>query len=359
MKSSPSINVARLTYLLVCEAAGVAIALSTRGTMFEIPLYAGILGGLGVATLFIAIELLMKGFTLRGFSTATFGLAVGLVCAWLLTRVQISSFIELAFRDYFEKKDYENVSVVVNAMRLAIDVSLYSSLGFLGAMLSLRGNRDDFAFIIPYVRFRQDASSGQPIVLDTEAVIDGRVLGILRSGFLHGRLIVPRFVLKELQAMADSPANGQRQRGQRGLECLETMQKSPDLQISVHDTRGAGSGDDHTSGLIEAARLLGARLMTVDENLTKVGKLQGLDVLNIHELDEALKPAVAVGQRLRLALVRSGKEDHQAVGYLPDGSMIVVNHGAAKIGSSAEVIVVSTLQTSAGTIVFAELYSPT
>jgi uncharacterized protein YacL len=358
MKSSPSINVARLTYLLVCEAAGVAIALSTRGTMFEVPLYTGILGGLGVATLFIAIELLMKGFTLRGFSTATFGLAVGLVCAWLLTRVQVSSFIELAFRDYFEKKDYENVSVVVNAMRLAIDVSLYASLGFLGAMLSLRGNRDDFAFIIPYVRFRQDASSGQPIVLDSEAVIDGRVLGILRSGFLHGRLIVPRFVLKELQTMAESQANGQRQRGQRGLECLETMQKSPDLQISVHDTHGAVSGDDHTSELIEAARLLGARLMTLDENLAKIAKLQGLDVLNIHELDEALKPTVAVGQRLRLALVRSGKEDHQAVGYLPDGSMIVVNHGAAKIGGTAEVIVVSTLQTTAGTIVFAELYPP-
>ena len=357
MKSSPSINVARLTYLLVCEAAGVAIALSTRGTMFEIPLYAGILGGMGVATLFIAIELLMKGFTLRGFSTATFGLAVGLICAWLLTRVQISSFIELAFRDYFEKKDYENVPVVINAMRLAIDVSLYASLGFLGAMLSLRGNRDDFAFIIPYVRFRQDASSGQPIMLDTEAVIDGRVLGILRSGFLHGRLIVPRFVLNELQKMAEATGNGTRQRGQRGLDCLENMQNAPDLQISVHDTHGSVSGDDHTTALIEATRLLGARLMTVDENLTKIAKLQGLDVLNIHDLDEALKPTVAVGQRLRLALVRSGKEDHQAVGYLPDGTMIVVNHGAVKIGTTAEVIVVSTLQTSSGTIIFAELYS--
>lgn len=357
MKSSPSINVARLTYLLVCEAAGVAIALSTKGTMFEVPLYTGILGGLGVAALFIGIESLMKGFTLRGFSTATFGLAVGLVCAWLLTRVQISSFIELAFRDYFERTDRENVHVMINATRLAIDVSLYASLGFLGAMLSLRGNRDDFAFIIPYVRFRQDASSGQPIMLDAEAVIDGRALGILRSGFLHGRLIVPRFVLNELQKMSESPANGSRQRGQRGLDCLEKMQKASDLQISIHDTREAVNGDQ-TVVLIESARLLGARLMTVDENLTKVAKLQGVDVLNIQELDEALKPTVAVGQRLRLALVRSGKEDHQAVGYLSDGTMIVVNHGAPKIGGSADVIVVSTLQTTAGTIVFGELYSP-
>ena len=109
--------------------------------------------------------------------------------------------------------------------------------------------------------------------------------------------------------------------------------------------------------LIEVTRMLGARLLTVDENLTKVAKLQGVDVLNIHELDEALKPTVAVGQRIRLALVRTGKEDHQAVGYLPDGTMIVVNHAVAKIGATADVVVVSTLQTASGVMVFAELYT--
>jgi uncharacterized protein YacL len=355
MGSPPSVNVARLTYLLVCEAAGVAIALSTRGTMLEIPLSTGILGGLGVAALFIWMESLMKGFTLRGFSTATFGLGVGLLCAWLLTRVQISNLLELAFRDQLESK--ENSEVVVNALRLALDVTLFASLGFLGAVLSLRGNRDDFAFIIPYVRFRQDASTGQPVVLDPDAVIDGRVIGILQSGFLHGRLVVPRFVLDELQAMADSNSNGTRQRGQRGLDCLERMQKDPSIQVSVHDTRSAQESETLNSRLIETTRLLGARLMTVDENLTKVAKLQGVDVLNIHELDEALKPAVALGQRIRLALVRTGKEDHQGVGYLPDGTMIVVNHAVSKIGTTAEVIVVSTLQTSSGTMVFGELYT--
>lgn len=355
MGSPPSVNVARLTYLLVCEAAGVAIALSTKGTMLEIPLSTGILGGLGVAALFIWVETLMKGFTLRGFSTATFGLAIGLLCAWLLTRVQISNLLELAFRDQLESK--ENSEVVVNALRLALDVTLFASLGFLGAVLSLRGNRDDFAFIIPYVRFRQDASTGQPVVLDPDAVIDGRVIGILQSGFLHGRLVVPRFVLDELQAMADSGSNAARQRGQRGLDCLERMQKDPDIQISVHDTRTAQESETINSRLIETTRLLGARLMTVDENLTKVAKLQGVDVLNIHELDEALKPAVALGQRIRLALVRTGKEDHQGVGYLPDGTMIVVNHAVSKIGTTAEVIVVSTLQTSSGMMVFGELYT--
>ena len=173
MGSPPSVNVARLTYLLVCEAAGVAIALSTKGTMFEVPLWIGIAGGLGVAGLFIWIESLMRGFTLRGFSTATFGLAVGLFCAWLLTRVEISNLLEVAFRDQLEST--ENSEVLVSALKLALDVTLFASLGFIGAVLSLRGNRDDFAFIIPYVRFRQDAATGLPVVLDADAVIDGRV----------------------------------------------------------------------------------------------------------------------------------------------------------------------------------------
>lgn len=354
MSSSPSVNVARLTYLLVCEAAGVAIALSTRGSSFEISMPAGVLGGLGVAAAFIGIESLMKGFTLRGFSTATFGLGVGLFCAWLLTRVQISDLLEIAFRHQLETSE-ESESVVAS-LQLAIDVTLFASLGFLGAVLALRSNRDDFAFIIPYVRFRQDASSGQPVVLDAEAIMDGRVPAIFNSGFLHGRLIVPRFVLNELQSLAGAGTNGERQRGQGGLDCLEKMQQSPSIQISVHDGQPSDTSQTLDAKLIETARLLGARLMTVDDNLTKIAKLQGLDVLNIHELDEALKPGVAVGQRLRLALVRTGKEDHQAVGYLPDGTMIVVNHAVAKIGSTAEVVVVSTLQTSSGLMIFGELY---
>jgi uncharacterized protein YacL len=355
MGSPPSVNVARLTYLLVCEAAGVAIALSTKGTPIEVPMSTGLLGGLGVAALFIWVETLMKGFTLRGFSTATFGLGVGLFCAWLLTRVQVSNLLELAFREQLESR--ENSDALINSLRLAIDVTLFASLGFLGAVLSLRGNRDDFAFIIPYVRFRQDASTGQPVVLDSEAVIDGRVIGILRSGFLHGRLIVPRFVLDELQTMTDSGPGGTRQRAQRGLDHLERMQQAGDIPVSIHDTPPPREGETPNSRLIETTRLLGARLLTVDENLAKVARLQGVDVLNIHELDDALKPAVAVGQRLRIALVRTGKEDHQAVGYLPDGTMIVVNHSVARLGTTADVVVVSTLQTTSGLMVFAEPYT--
>ena len=355
MASHPSINIARLTYLLICEAAGIAIALSTRGTAFEVSMATGLLGGLLVAGLFIWIESLIRGFTLRGFSTATFGLAVGLLCAWLLTRVQISSLIELSFRDELENR--ENAEALVNALRLAFDVTLFASLGFLGAVLALRGNRDDFAFVIPYVRFREDSSSGQPILLDAESVIDGRVAGVMRSGFLHGRLVLPRFSLDELQVLAQSPFSDSKQRAQRGLDALEAMQKSKDIQVSIHDSSSPELPESTHNKLVEIARLLGARLMTSDENLAKIARLRGIDVLSLHELDEALRPLVEVGQRMRIALVRPGKEDHQGVGYLPDGTMIVVNHAAAKIGTSLEVVVVSKLQSAAGLMAFAEPYA--
>ena len=348
-----SVNIARLVYLLVCQIGGMAIALSTQGTGFDISITHGFFAGLAVGFIFIGIDKLMESFTLRGFSTATFGLGVGLFCAWLLTRVEISALLELALREKIA--DSENGQSFIDSLRLAIDVTLFSSLGFLGAILALRGNREDFAFIIPYVRFREDASSGQPIVLDSEAIMDGRILGLIGSGFVGGRLIVPNYVLEEIQTMASESESGQRHRAQRGLDHLDGMQKSPDIQISIHDARVSPESQQSHSRLIETAKFLSARLLTLDDSLTKIAKLQGVMVLNLNELDLALRPSIAVGEKLRIALVRPGKEDHQAVGYLPDGTMVVVNLAAEKIGSSVNIIVTSTLQTQTGTLVFAEL----
>lgn len=348
-----SVKIARLVYLLVCQAGGVAIALSTQGTGFDFSITSGFLAGSAVGFIFIGIDRLMEGFTLRGFSTATFGLGVGLFCAWLLTRVQISALLELALRERIEAS--EHGQNLVDTLRLAIDVTLFSSLGFLGAVLALRGNREDFAFIIPYVRFREDASSGQPIVLDAEAIMDGRILGLIGSGFVGGRLIIPNYVLEEIQTLANESESGQRQRAQRGLEHLERMQKTPEIQVSIHDGRSASNTNSSHSLFIETAKFLNARLLTLDESLAKIAKLQGVAVLNLNELDLALRPSIAVGEKLRIALVRPGKEDHQAVGYLPDGTMVVVNQAAEKIGASVTAIVTSTLQTQTGTLVFTEL----
>jgi uncharacterized protein YacL len=347
-----SVNVARLIYLLVCEGAGVAIALSTKETL-EVSVTTGMVGGLVVGGFFIWVESLIKGFSLRGFSTAIFGLLVGVFCAWLLSRVGISNLVNLAMRERIN-------STVTGAdaaatIALTLEIVLYASLGFLGAVLALRSSRDDFAFILPYVRFRQDSSTGQPVVLDTEAVMDGRVPGVVRAGFLRGRLVVPRFVLDEIQVLANSPTPAKRQRAERGLACLDKMRSSRDMQVSIEDASGVSGDETMTGRLLQVAQLLGARLLSTDENLCKVAKLRGLEVLNLDELLDALRPSVTVGEKVRLALVRGGKDDHQGVGYLPDGTMIVVNHAAPKIGTTQDVVVISTLQTSGGQILFAEL----
>ncbi|MGE9269153.1 MAG: PIN/TRAM domain-containing protein [Verrucomicrobiales bacterium] len=340
-----SITVARMIYVVICELAGLAIAMGTGTDMWK-----GLLGGLLVAGFFILIERLMLGFSLRGFSTATFGLGVGLFCAWLLTRVGISELINVAFNDLGGDS-----GELGTTLALALNVSLFASLGFLGAVLAMRSDREDFAFIIPYVRFRQDAASGQPLLADVEVLVDGRLVRLLAAGFLNGRLIIPRFVLDELHLMANSSSASKRQRGQRGLGVLDSLKENPSISLTIHEARGIAEEDSLQTRLTQSAKVLSARLLTVDESLTKVAHVRGLDVINLHELSEALKPSVEVGERLNLALVRAGKDEHQAVGYLPDGTMIVVNQAIAKIGTTQDVTVISMLQTSAGQMVFAEL----
>ncbi|MGA0899982.1 MAG: PIN/TRAM domain-containing protein [Luteolibacter sp.] len=354
MRSSPpSINIARLTYLLVCQAAGFTISLSTSGTDHEISIVAGMLGGLGVAGFFVWIESLVRGFSLRGFSNATFGLAVGLLCAWLLTRVQVSDLLELAMRDRIDRS--ADMAEFVQVLKLALDVALFASLGFLGVALALRGNRDDFAFIIPYVRFRRDATGGVPCVIDTSVVMDGRMIPIMQSGFLEGRLILPSFVLDELNTKAAGGAGPEQEAAQRSLNILEEINKSKDIEVSVHDAQAISPGESDQARLIELSRILNARLLTNDEVLAKLARLQNQEVLNIQDLELALKPAVIIGQRIRVPLVRIGKDDGQAVGYLSDGTMIVVNQGASKIGETVEAVVTSTLETGSGLMVFAQL----
>lgn len=361
MSTPTSITVARLTYVLICELLAVAVALTFSDAL---PLWVALIGGIMIAALFILIESTLKGFTLRGFSTATFGLGIGLFCAWLITRVDIAELAANILRENApsaqDDKNSEK-SILINeradAVRLAINVSLYASLGFLGSVIALRSNRDDFAFIIPFVRFRQEGIKGRPVVLDAESVMDSRVINIAKAGFLGGRLIVPSFIIQELQALAASSNLAQRMRGQRGVDMLEQMHSDASTQFVIHES---GKITDETSlqaRMIEIARLLDARLLTNEETLAKVARFHGVSVLNLHELTNALQPLIVVGEKIRLAIVRPGKEEHQGVGYLSDGTMIVVNHASSLMGTTQTVHVISTLQTSNGMMVFAELES--
>lgn len=338
-----SVNIARLVYVLVCELAGAAIAIQA-GDPDKI--WVGILLGLFVAAFFILVESLTKKFTLRGFSNATVGLLIGIFCAWLLSR-GIVSLLETTLTDHIQH---------IDAVTLGVNAGLYASLGFIGAVLALRSGGDDFSLLIPYVRFHKESTPGPPLLMDAHVITDSRLYGILHAGFIEGNLVIPRFVLEELHIMANSPSTARRARGQRGLETLEKIQGSDKLRITIHDSDGAGESDTHDARLMHTCRLLSARLLTTDENLTKAARLQGITVLNINDLNQALKPKVAVGERIRLPLVRTGRDDHQAVGYLPDGSMIVVNNAVNKINTTQDVVVISTLETGGGTMVFAELF---
>jgi uncharacterized protein YacL len=177
----------------------------------------------------------------------------------------------------------------------------------------------------------------------------------VRSGFLAGRLVVPNFVLDELQTMVGDSSQGMRNLGERGLAHLDEMQTDSQIEITVHDSSDVATGECLDNRLIQTAVLLGARLMTTEENLSKVARLRGVEVLNLSELNDALRPSVEIGAKVRIALVRPGKDEDQAVGYLPDGGLIVVNNAAAHIGTTRDVRVISTLQTSGGRMVFAEL----
>ncbi|MBV9439114.1 MAG: TRAM domain-containing protein [Candidatus Eremiobacteraeota bacterium] len=194
------------------------------------------------------------------------------------------------------------------------------------------------------------ATGGEPKILDTSVVIDGRVLDIVRSGFLEGPLLVPRFVLRELHAIADSADALKRTRGRRGLELLGKLQETVPIEIVERDPGDVAQVD---AKLVRLAQERGAKLVTNDYNLNRVAHVEGVAVLNINELANALKPMLLPGDELRVSVIREGREAHQGVGYLDDGTMIVVENGRRLIGETIEVAVTSALQTNAGRMIFA------
>jgi uncharacterized protein YacL len=195
-------------------------------------------------------------------------------------------------------------------------------------------------------------SGGIPKVLDTSVIIDGRILDIVSSGFLDGPLLLPRFVLRELQNIADSSDAMRRTRGRRGLDVLTKLQALSPLEIVERDFEAVGEVD---AKLVLLARERGGKLVTNDFNLNRVANVEGVPVLNINELANAVKPVLLPGEELRVALVKEGKEPHQGVGYLDDGTMIVVENGRRQVGETVDVAVTSALQTAAGRMIFARV----
>ncbi len=330
MSTQLTLNLLRVLLVSFCALVGSSVTLESLDN--PIP---GLLGGIVFGLALVLVDRLLKGFSLRAFSSATLGLLLGLFFANLL----ISSDI-LRYQSEFTQW----------TARLVV----YCAFGYLGTMLALRSNRDEFSLIIPYVRFARETTQHEPLIIDTNVIIDGRIADLCATGFLSRSLIVPRFVLDELQLLADSHDNIKRERGRRGLEILQQLQKVREIDLTIHDS----TDDDNLptdARLVRVAQVLGARLLTNDQPLCQVARLQQVPCLNLTDLAHALRPVVVAGDELELNLVREGRDPHQAVGYLPDGTMIVVNHARPHLGRIATVVVSSALQTGGGRLVFAEL----
>lgn len=341
MPARSAIPIVRVLFLLCCTLLGTVFGMTG---MRDLSTVGGALLGACFGGLIVGADLLLKDMTIRSFGSGTFGLMTGVFCAWLITRVP---WVQSLFPPQWgNAEEFERILALV----------IYLTLGYLGIVLALRSNRQEFSLIIPYVRFRNEGVIQQPLLVDTNIIIDGRLPGICATGFLGGTLIIPRFVLDELHVLADSSDPVKRDRGRRGLECMEQLKRTPSLSVTIHDDYQPQEKLVDTK-LIQLAKSLEARLLTNDSNLGRVAQLQGLPVLNLNQLATAMRPTLNVGDEIELVLVKEGKDEHQAVGYLPDGTMIVVNHARDKLGSTALAVVSSSLQTSAGRLIFAELKS--
>lgn len=333
-----SLWILRILFLSLCTLAGLAVS-QVRPELVGGPV-AAVLVGFGFGGLLIAIDELIKGFSLRAFSAATFGLVLGTVIALLIDQSGLFVYAEEL------------------PVRWLIRLSLFLGFGYIGMILAMRSNKEDFSLIIPYVRFASQSKPETLFLLDTSVIIDGRIAALAEAGFLEGTMVIPRFVLGELHAIADSKEATRRERGRHGLEVLSQLQRYSGVEVKFHE---ADQAEETTvdGKLIRLARVLGARLLTNDQNLAKVAELQSVRCLSMNALAHCLRPVLLPGEHLNLKIVREGNQKGQGVGYLNDGTMVVVNNGQHLTGRTATVVVQSLHQTGAGIIIFAEHTSET
>jgi rRNA-processing protein FCF1 len=321
---------------------------------------------LTLGVLFVCVDILSPRRKLMIFAGSFFGLMVGIAIAYLLSFVvtlmvdrfstppaqrpeqtpdQYRAELMNYDRTRGERIDFINLLVGVTSCYLAISFILQT--------------KDDFRFIIPFVEFSKQTKGARPILLDTSVLIDGRIGDITQTGILESQLIVPRFVLVELQQVADSADRLKRNRGRRGLDVLQKLQASSRTEVILYDSSGREREEDRDAGvdakLVSLAKDLNGRVLTNDFNLNKVAQLRGVDVININDLANALKPVVLPGEKMTVRLVKPGEEPGQGVGYLEDGTMVVVEQARSHLNEDVEFTATSVLQTSAGKMIFGRL----
>ncbi len=318
------LNVIRIFFVLLASIIGFLLS----DTVNLDPILSLLLGATG-SLLIIIIDIYTKEISLQDIIAGVLGLTAGLVIASLLSYAVSSS-------PYFG-----------TGKLTIIPLLLYLVLGYFGTIVALK-KKSEFRFLSHFLPGAETGSGDK--ILDTSVIIDGRIADIIDIGFLEGPLVVPNFVLQELQRIADSSDPLKRSKGRRGLEILNRIKSGTiKIKISDFDVPNVPEVDDK---LIHLAKNIKGKIVTNDFNLNKVAKFQGIDILNINDLSNALKPVFLAGEPLHIKVIKDGKEAGQGIAYLDDGTMVVVEGGKAYVGQTIDAVVTSVLQTAAGRMVF-------
>ncbi|WP_165219025.1 PIN/TRAM domain-containing protein [Aquisphaera insulae] len=332
----------RATFILVVAGLGVRMAKIVGENELANP-YLVFVGVMIAAIAIVVADTLTPRKRIQTISALYFGVIVGVFLSNL-----VNDAIQPAVQLYLHQKVHMAFSSVLMILMCYICVS------------TLLQTKDDFRFIIPYVEFSKEVKGARPLVLDTSVVIDGRIADVAETRVLDQPMVVPRFVLQELQNIADSSDKLRRNRGRRGLDILNKLQKSPGIEVRIHDAEvpelaGVREVDQK---LVILAKHLGGKVVTNDYNLNKIAKIQGVEVINLNDLANAMKPIVLPGEAIQVKLMKRGEEQGQGVGYLDDGTMVVAEQGSFHIGEIVRLTVTSVLQTSAGRMIFGRIDGP-
>ncbi len=325
-------TIIRSFFVLLCGLMGYQLGDTLRIGALSQTIGVGV--GVVIAGIIILLEYSTKRISVKGLSSAVFGIVFGILFAWLI----IGVFKLIPMED--------DIRAEFNGLLILI-------FAYLGMVMAVRG-KDEFNIIIPYIKLKREGQREEIALLDTSVIIDGRIADICHTKFIQGILIIPRFVLKELQQIADSADPIKRNRGRRGLDMLNKIRKSGAVEVKIHEDDFPDITEVDAK-LIKLAKMLTAKVFTNDYNLNKIAELQGVTVLNINELSNALKPVVIPGELMEVKIVKEGKEYNQAVAYLDDGTMVVIDNAKQLIGHTAKVLVTSVLQTAAGRMIFAKV----
>jgi len=299
-----------------------------------------ILGAIGA----VALDILIRNKRIDMISSVYFGLVVGLFLTFV---------VDLALTPLFGLGLGHRFGGLSSQALRAFVVGFSGISICYGCISLLWQTKDDFRFVIPYVEFSKDVKGSKPYILDTSVVIDGRIADIIETGIIDNQLVMPRFVLAELQGIADSSDKMRRARGRRGLDVLDRLRNNQNIDFKVYDRElPEMQGQPVDMKLLLLAKHLEGKVVTGDFNLNKVAKLQNVPVINLNEIANSLKPVFLPGELIKIRVVKAGEGAGQGIGYLDDGTMIVIEDGKAHIGSDVNITVTSMLQTSAGRMVF-------